>query len=291
MKVGFVSILGRPNVGKSSLLNKILNYEVSITSSTPQTTRDQIKGIYNDQDSQIIFIDTPGIHKPKKSLGETLNFSSFSSIKDVDFILFLTPIDEKIGLGDKMIIEKINNYNKVALITKIDKHFPKMMLEKNVQLKKLGFKDILGVSININKSIQEVIKFLKEKLPIGEPFYEFDAITDKSLIFIVKEVIREIAIKNVRDEIPHSIGVLIEEFLEPTNDINKYIIRAFIYVERESQKAIMIGKKGNMIKNIGTKSRIKIKNILNHNVYLDLRVKVKKNWTNNEKEIKKMGYK
>lgn len=290
MKVGFVSILGRPNVGKSSLLNKILNYEVSITSPKPQTTRNQIKGIYNDEDSQIVFIDTPGIHKPKKIFGKSLNYFSFSTIKDVDIILFLTPIDEKIGVGDKIIIDKIINFNKIAIITKIDKSSPKALLKKVNELKKIGFKDILATSINIKNSIQEIIKFLKEKLPIGKPFYEVDVVTDKSTSFIIKEIIREFTIKNLRDEIPHSIGVLIEEFLEPTNKNQKFIIRASIFVERESQKGIIIGKEGKTIKEIGTKARMKIKKILNNSVYLELRVKVEKNWTKNELKIKKMNY-
>ena len=289
MKVGFVSILGRPNVGKSSLLNKILNYEVSIISSVPQTTRNQIKGIYNDHDSQIIFIDTPGIHKPKKSLGKTLNFFSFSTIKNVDIILFLTPVNEKIGLGDKIIIEKIINFNKVAIVTKIDKlSSEKTMLKKVNELKKIGFKDVLATSINVGDSIKKMIDFLKEKLPVGKPFYETDAITDKSVSFIVKEIIREAAIKKVRDEIPHSIGILIEEFLEPSKNHQKHVIRAFIYVERESQKVIIIGKEGKVIKNIGIEARKKIRNVLKNDLYLDLRVKVKKNWTNDEAEIKKI---
>jgi GTP-binding protein Era len=278
MKVGFVAIIGRPNVGKSSLINKILNYKISITSKKPQTTRNQIKGIYNDNDSQIIFIDTPGIHKPKQILGKYLNYSSFLSFQDVDIILFLTPIDELIGPGDKMIIEKIKNFNKIAVITKLDKSNAKNAEKKAIKLKKLGFKIILGTSINIDNSIKEIINFLKKNLPKGKPFYETNEITDKSINFIIKELIRESIIKRVKDELPHSIAVLIEEFLEPSKKTNNYyLIKAFLYVERKSQKGILIGKNGNMIKSIGIESRKKIKNLLNHKIYLDLKVKIKKN--------------
>ena len=291
MKVGFVAIIGRPNVGKSSLINKILNYKISITSKKPQTTRNQIKGIYNDNDSQIIFIDTPGIHKPKQILGKYLNYSSFLSFQDVDIILFLTPIDELIGPGDKMIIEKIKNFNKIAVITKLDKSNAKNAEKKAIKLKKLGFKIILGTSINIDNSIKEIINFLKKNLPKGKPFYETNEITDKSINFIIKELIRESIIKRVKDELPHSIAVLIEEFLEPSKKTNNYyLIKAFLYVERKSQKGILIGKNGNMIKSIGIESRKKIKNLLNHKIYLDLKVKIKKNWTKNKNEVKKMGY-
>ena len=291
MKVGFVSIVGRPNVGKSTLLNAMLDYEVSITSSKPQTTRDQIKGIYNDENSQIIFIDTPGIHKPKQELGNSLNEASYSSLKDADMILFLTPLDELIGPGDKMIINKIiNKSNVFAVMTKLDKSDPETAKEKADDLKKLGFKQVIGTSIEIKESIKQIIEFIKENLEEGHRFYDVDEITDKSMRFITKEIIREATIKRVTDELPHSIGVMVEEYLEPETPEDKYVIRAFIYIERESQKGIIVGKDGKMIKSIGQDAREKLYNILNHNIYLDLRVKVKKNWTDNEHEIKRMGY-
>ena len=290
MKVGFVAIVGRPNVGKSTLLNHILDYEVSITSQKPQTTRDKIRGIYNDEDSQIIFIDTPGIHKPQQILGESLNESSYSSLKDVDLILFLSPLNEPIGPGDKLIIEKIKNKKKIAIMTKIDTSDIQQAEKKSQKLKELGFDIILGTSVKIKRSIFEIIKFLKSILPEGKPFYDIDEITDKSVRFITKEIIREATINKLREEIPHSIGVLVEEFIEPKNEKDKYVIRAIIYVERESQKGIIVGKHGSMIKQIGIDSRQKLYNILGRNIFLELRVKVKKNWTNIGSEIKKMGY-
>lgn len=290
MKVGFVSIVGRPNVGKSTLLNKILDYEVSITSSKPQTTRDQIKGIYNDNESQIVFIDTPGIHKPKQKLGDNLNHASYSSLKDADLVLFLSPLDEPLGPGDKMIIDKITNPHKVAVMTKLDKSNIEEAKSKAQELKKLGFEIVLGTSVEIKQSIIEIIKFIKDYIPEGHPFYDVDEVTDKSMRFITKELIREATINRVNDEVPHSIGVLVEEFIEPEKPEDKYVIRAFIYVERESQKGIIVGKDGKMIKDIGKETREKLYKILEHNIYLDLRVKVKKNWTDDIGEIKKMGY-
>lgn len=290
MKAGFVAILGRPNTGKSTLLNKILNFKVSITSSTPQTTRDQVKGIYNDEDCQIVFLDTPGIHKPKQKLGDSLNEASYSSMKDADLILFLQPIDELVGPGDKMIIEKIKSDKKIALITKLDKGDPEQAKERAEELKQLGFKDVLGTSKDINQSIDHLIKFIKDKLPDGEAYYDREEITDVSMRFIAKEIIRESAIELTEEEIPHSIGVLIDDFKEPESEDDLFEINSTIFVERNSQKGIIIGKDGKMIKNISTNSRKKLEDVLDHKVFLRTRVKVNKNWTEDIKQIKKMGY-
>lgn len=289
MKVGFVALIGRPNVGKSSLLNAVLNYKVAITSDKPQTTRDQIKGIYNDSDSQIIFIDTPGIHKPKKLLGESLNEKSYKSTKDIDIAIFLQPANEEIGTGDKKIINKIANIKTVAVISKVDK-IDKESLEKKVeQLKSIGFNDVLATSINLRASIDTIISYIKEKLPEGNPFYDREQITDKSMRFLAKEIIRESAINFTRYEIPHSIGVIITDFDE-SKIPDKYFIEATIFVERDSQKGILVGKHGSMIKKIGTSARKKIAFTFNHKIHLDLRIKVKKNWTSKPEEIIKMGY-
>ncbi len=289
MKVGFVAILGRPNVGKSTLLNSIMDYEVAITSPVPQTTRDQIKGIYNDFDSQIIFIDTPGIHKPKQKLGKTLNEKSYKALEDVDGAIFLQPVDEKIGPGDRMILEKISKIkNKIAIMTKVDLETnPAVLQEKADELKKYGFETVLGTSVKYEKSIKQVINEIKSFLPEGNKFYNDDSLTDKSMRFIAKEIIRESAIKFLKDELPHSIGVEITEFKESDE---KNIINARIYCERESQKGIIIGHQGKMIKNIGVLSRKKISFAFNKSTQLDLKVKVNKNWTEDEKKIKQLGY-
>ena len=277
MKVGFVTIVGRPNVGKSTLLNKILEYKVSITSDKPQTTRDQIKGIYNDEDSQIIFIDTPGIHKPKQKLGESLNESSYKSLKGVELVLFLQPIDDEIGPGDKFVIDKIQKNKRVAVITKIDKSNQDEVEFRATELKTYGFEEVIATSVDIDESIDNLIEFLKEHLVEGEPFYERDDITDKSMRFIAKEIIRESAINMTRDEIPHSIGVEIEEFKEAETEEDQIKIMATIHVERDSQKGILIGHKGSMIKKIGSSARRKLKYNFNHRVHLELRIKVNKN--------------
>ncbi|MCP4337176.1 MAG: GTPase Era [Mycoplasma sp.] len=290
MKSGFVAILGRPNVGKSTLLNSIMNYKVSITSKVPQTTRDQIKGIYNDEDSQIIFIDTPGIHKPKQKLGEFLNSSSYKALKDIDAVLFLQPIDEEIGPGDKLIIEKIKNQkNKIALITKVDLETnPEKLQQRALKLKSYGFKLVLGASHKYKDSIKQIIKEIKLKLQKGEKYYDDEIITDKSISFISKEIIRESAIKYLKDELPHSIGVEILTFDE--SNPNKFLIEARIYCDRESQKGIIIGNKGSMIKKIGESARKNIAYYLNNKIHLDLKVKVNKKWTDSIEKIKKLGY-
>lgn len=291
MKSGFVAIIGRPNVGKSTLLNKILNFKLSITSSTPQTTRDQIKGIYNDEDSQIVFIDTPGIHKPKQKLGDSLNEASFKSLKDADIVLFLQPLDEKIGPGDKLIIERLEkSKNKVAIMTKIDQGDVEIAKERAQELKALGFNDVLGTSVNMNESIKHLMRYLKDNLPEGEAFYDREDLTDLPLWFVAKEIIRESAIENTTEEVPHSIGVGIDDFKDPIHEKDSCDIRATIFVERDSQKGILIGKNGAMIKKIGIASREKLEGILHTKVNLNLRIKVNKNWTDNDVQIKRMGY-
>ena len=289
MKVGFVAIVGRPNVGKSSLLNSILNYKVAITSDKPQTTRDQIKGIYNDEDSQIVFIDTPGIHKPKQTLGESLNDSAYKSLKDVELVLFLQPVNEDIGPGDKLIIERIGEKNRAAVVTKIDTSNEKEVVNKVNQLKKLGFKTVVATSTDIKESITSIISFIKEHLEEGPAYYDREQITDRSMRFMAKEAIRESAIDLTKHELPHSIGVVIEDFNEG-DGTNGFQISASIYVERDSQKGILVGRNGSMIKKIGITARKSLSYAFDQNIRLDLKIKVKKNWTSDPAEIIKMGY-
>lgn len=288
MKVGYIAIIGRPNVGKSTLLNKMLNYKLAITSRTPQTTRDKIKGIYNDEEAQIIFIDTPGIHKPIKLLGENLNKASFDTIKEVDHIFFLQPLNEEIGTGDKYIISLLEEVkNKTAVITKLDLGTPDEAKAKATSLKLLGFEEVVGVSEKIENSIDHLIDFIKQKMPEGVPFYDTDEITDVSMRFIAKEVIRECVIEKLQEELPHSIGVIVDEFEESNQNIK---ISASIFVERESQKGMVIGANGKLIKEIGIATREKLKNLFEKNTAVFLKVKVSKNWTTSSLEIKKMGY-
>lgn len=293
MKLCWIGIIGRPNVGKSSLLNEIIDYDLSIVSNKPQTTRDQILGIYNDEKYQWIFLDTPGIHKPLSKLGEELNKRALDTINDVDLILFLQPINEVISKGDLIILEKIKNFkNKIALITKIDliKEDNDFLLKEKIKiLDEYQFKKIFPISIKKRTSIDNLIEEFKKFSYEGQNLYEKDAITDRSELFLAKEIIRSSAIKYLNDELPHSIAVEITKY-----DINEKenfrIIEATIFCKKESQKGIIIGKNGSMIKKIGTLSRKTISQKFCTNVNLKLIVKINKNWINNEKTIKKFHY-
>lgn len=289
MKVCFISIIGRPNVGKSSLLNTILNYDLSIISPKPQTTRDQILGIYNDGDYQFIFTDTPGIHKAESQFGEVLNDKSYKSMKETDLVLFLQPADEEISLGDNFVIEKISHQkHKLAIITKIDKiSNPKIIEEKALFFKEKNFDAILGTSITITQSIDTLVNEIKKYSYESPPFYNLDDITDKSSSFIAKETIREAAINLLKEELPHAIVIEINEYKESDDEDE---ISATIYVQKESQKGILIGAGGKMIKAIGSSARLNLSKKFDKNIKLWTKVKVQKNWTNDPKQIKKFGY-
>lgn len=289
MKVCIISILGRPNVGKSSLLNKIIKYDLAIVSNVPQTTRDQIMGVYTENDYQFVFVDTPGIHKPLNLLGESLNKEAFSSINDIDCILFLTPVNEEIKSGDKLILERIaNSKNKIAVISKIDlAKSPDDISKKIKSLEEFNFQKIISVSNKNDKSIDSLIEILKEYSYEAPPFYDEDYITDKSMRFMAKEYIRESAINLLTDELPHSIAVEVQDFIEEEDRIT---INAVIYVKKDSQKGILIGKGASMIKKIGTNARMKMSHQFNSKVTLNLKVKVSNKWINDKSALKKFGY-
>ncbi|AEI89833.1 GTPase Era [Mycoplasmopsis bovis] len=289
MKVCIISILGRPNVGKSSLLNKIIKYDLAIVSNVPQTTRDQIMGVYTENDYQFVFVDTPGIHKPLNLLGESLNKEAFSSINDIDCILFLTPVNEEIKSGDKLILERIaNSKNKIAVISKIDlAKSPDDISKKIKSLEEFNFQKIISVSNKNDKSIDSLIEILKEYSYEAPPFYDEDYITDKSMRFMAKEYIRESAINLLTDELPHSIAVEVQDFIEEEDRIT---INAVIYVKKDSQKGILIGKGASMIKKIGTNARMKMGHQFNSKVTLNLKVKVSNKWINDKSALKKFGY-
>ena len=291
MKVCWVAIIGRPNVGKSTLINKIIKYDLSIISNKPQTTREQILGVYNENDYQLIFLDTPGIHKPHSIFGDFLNKKALDTLKESDLILFLQPIDQKISNGDLFILEKIKNIeNKIALITKKDLMKSNLEIDQKIkELEKFNFKYILAISQDDEKSIDSVVEKIKEFSYEDDKLYDDDFITDRSELFISKEIIRFAAIENLNDELPHSISVEIIKY-----DINLEEtfrdIEAIIYCKKDSQKGIIIGKNGSMIKKIGTRARKIISEKFNSKVHLVLSVKVNKDWINNEKQIKKLGY-
>ncbi|QNM93780.1 GTPase Era [Mycoplasma sp. Pen4] len=290
MKICFASIVGRPNVGKSSLLNAIIGYNVAIVTDTAQTTRDQITGIYTDDDFQIIFTDTPGIHKPLNKLGEALNKNAYDATKDVDVLLFLTPADEKIAKGDEMILEKIAHAkNKIAVITKLDKirSQPELLTQKIAELQKHNFTNIMGTSVNDPRSIRDLLDEIEKFAYEGEAQYDPDYLTDKSMRFIAKEIIRESAINNLYEELPHSIAVEVTEFNEEEDHLT---IDAIIYVKKESQKGMVIGKGGTKIKRIGSTARSKISFQFDIPTTLNLKVKVANKWIDDNDALVKFGY-
>ena len=291
-KTGFVAIIARPNVGKSTLLNKLVGQKIAITTPVAQTTRKNIKGIYSDSDSQIIFIDTPGIHKPLNKLGEALSEQSKSVLDDVDLILFLVDAQDEAGRGDKWIVE---NYlkdtktpillvlNKVDLIKDLAKRELNTYSYKSLFEKSL---DTVKVSAKTGRNIDDLIEKIKNYLPLGQKLYDEDEVTDQNMREIASEIIREKIIFATKDEIPHSVAVVIENYKEEEN-IDK--ISAQIIVSNESQKKILIGKGGSMLKKIGTNARLELEKIVDKKVFLELFVKVVKNWQKDDNFIKSLG--
>ncbi|EFF41618.1 GTPase Era [Mycoplasmopsis alligatoris] len=290
MKVCFCTIIGRPNVGKSSLLNAILSYNLSIVTATPQTTRDQIMGVYNEEGYQVIFTDTPGIHKPINKLGDALNKNAYDTLKENDLVIFLSPGDEMLGKGDLMILENIKNIeNKIAIVSKIDKikSQPELLVEKIERLNNYNFKQIISTSTFNDKSISSLIEIIKTFAYEDNAYYDEDFLTDKTMRFLAKEIIRESAINALYEELPHSIAIDIEDFIESEDSIE---INAYIYVKKDSQKGMVIGEGGKKIKQIGMLARKKISAQFDTKVNLNLSVKVAKKWVDDEKAIKKFGY-
>ena len=292
-KSGVVVLTARPNVGKSTLLNKILGQKVAIATPLKQTTRKNLKGIYTDDESQIILVDTPGVHKPVNELGKYLSNQTREALSDADLILFLVDGAQSCGLGDKWIYE---NYlkgaktpvllvlNKVDLIKDMEKRelnlfSYKQMFEHNI--------DSIKVSAKTGRNIDDLIKKIKSYLPVSEKFYDDDRIADTNMREISSEIIRENIILNTKDEVPHNVAVVIDGYKEEEN-IDK--ISAKIIVNSESQKGILIGKKGAMLKEIGTSSRGELEKILGKKVFLELFVKVQKNWVKDKNALSEFGY-
>ncbi|MBR4830634.1 MAG: GTPase Era [Bacilli bacterium] len=289
MKVGYVSIVGRPNVGKSTLTNALIGLKVAITSDKPQTTRNNIRGIYNDSDSQIVFLDTPGIHKPKSKLGKYLNKSSYSSLDEADLVLFMVNAKEKLGTGDEFVLEKVKEsgkkvfliINKVDLIKKED--LIGIINEYNELYK---FDEIIPISALKEKNIEELIKTIKEYLPEGERIYDEDEYVDKPVKFLVQELIREKVLRKTNEEVPHAVTVVVENYEENKTSVH---INALVIVERESLKKILVGHSGSMIKDIGIDARKDIEELVNKRVYLDLLVKTVNNWRDRDKYLTEFG--
>ena len=290
MRSGFVSLIGRPNTGKSTLINALVGYKIAITSNKAQTKRNNIQGIYNDEDAQIVFVDTPGIHKPKDKLGQRLNDDAYFSIDDVDIILFLIDVTMPFGKGDNFVLDRIKEANKPVflILNKVDKINNEKLIELINKYKDLyDFKEIIPISALKEKNLKELIKTLKEYLPDKVKYFPDSDLTNTTKEFRVSELIREKVLRLTHDEVPHAITCVVEKFDEKKD---KAIINATIIVERDSLKSIIIGKKGSMLKEIGTKARHDIEDMLGKKVYLELFVKTIKNWRDKEKYLKELGF-
>lgn len=289
-KSGFVALIGRPNVGKSTLLNFLVGQKVAIMSPQPQTTRNKISGIYTDAQEQIVFIDTPGIHKPKNKLDDFMDKSSYSALDEVDVVLFMVE-PEPAGKGDQYIAELLKKIKKPVflVINKIDKVHPDKLLSIIDSYKNLGdFAEIVPISASQGNNVSELIKTIAKYLPEGPQFYDADQLTDRPEYFIVAELIREQVLKLTHEEVPHATAVVVDRMRD--HEGGKLQIEATIYVERPGQKGIIIGKKGQMLKQIGIAARQEIEALLGEKVNLRLWVKVQKNWRSDPAFLKSIGY-
>ncbi|AKU79523.1 GTPase Era [Spiroplasma turonicum] len=292
LRSGFVSIIGRPNVGKSTLLNTILGQKISIVTNKAQTTRNRINGILTNDEYQMVFLDTPGVHTPKHELGKFMNKVALSSVKGVDVVIFMAPSNEKIGDNDKFVLKNLAKVeapvfliiSKIDLVTKIE-------LENKIrEWKEIGFnfKEIICISSLVIESVNNLLLKIKNFLPnTGIKYYPDNDVTDQPERFLVRELIREELLLQTDQEVPYSIAILVDKIEDKPNILK---ILATIYCERKSQKPIIIGNKGIMIKNIGIESRKKLEILFNKQVYLELFVKVKEGWRSSPSLIKQLGY-
>lgn len=292
MKTGFIGIVGRPNVGKSTLMNAILGEKIAIATNKPQTTRNTIRGIYTEPgEYQMVFLDTPGIHKPKNKLGSYMTDMALASLKEADVVLFLidSPMQERAG-GDSFILDKLKAIDtpKILIINKIDKIEPDVYEKIYKSYEDLGiFKEIIGTNALEAKNTDVVIEKIKPYLEEGPQFFPDDMITDNPMRFLVSEIIREKLLLYLDEEVPHGVAVEIEQY-EELNNLTR--IHACIYCEKQSHKAIIIGKGGKKIKGVGKSAREEIESLVGTKVYLETFVKVKENWRDNEIAISNFGY-
>ena len=290
-KSGFVSIVGRPNVGKSTLLNQILKTKLAIMSDVAQTTRNTIQGIYTDNEAQIIFMDTPGIHKPQDGLGNFMNTTALNSIYGVDMVLFIAPANETIGRGDRFIIERLKEADGPVflLLNKCDLVSKDEVIKKLTEWKELfDFKEIIPISALEDQNVDTLISTIKTYLNEGMMYYPIDQMTDHPERFVMAEFIREKILYFTREEVPHSVAIVVERMAELEDGSVEVI--ATIVVDRKSQKGILIGKQGSMIKKIRQNAQREMKRFLQTTVHLELFVKVENNWRNKQKYLKEFGY-
>ena len=292
-KSGFVSIVGRPNVGKSTFLNRVIGQKIAIMSDKPQTTRNKVQGVLTQEHSQTIFIDTPGIHKPKHKLGEFMLKVSRNALKEVDIIMFMVNAEQKIGKGDEFIIEMLEgNQTPVFLvINKIDQVHPDELAGIIDSYKdKFNFAEIIPISALQGNNVETLLSTIEKYLPEGPQYYPADQITDHPERFIISELIREKVLHSTREEIPHSIAVVIDKIKRDEENENMIRVQATIMVERDSQKGIVIGKKGALLKQVGTEARKDIEMLLGSKVFLELWVKVQKDWRNKQTHLRDFGF-
>ena len=292
MKCGFVSLVGRPNVGKSSLLNSILKMKLAITSNVSGTTRNIIQGIYNDDDSQIVFVDTPGIHKPNNKLGNLMNKKAYNNTEGVDVILFLIDISKGFGKGDQFILDKIKDKNLpiFLLLNKIDlvKNKEKLLADINYLKSLHDFTEIIPISAKKNDNVDILISCLKKELPDSEKIYSEEDLTNVSTRFIMAEFVREKVLELTREEIPHTVTCYVENYEEDSKVVH---IQVLIVVDRDNIKKIIIGKGGAMLKEIGTRARKDMEEFVGKQIFLETYVKTLKNWRDQEKYLLELGLK
>ncbi|MEC9489932.1 MAG: GTPase Era [Halanaerobiales bacterium] len=290
-KSGFVTVIGRPNVGKSTLVNTLVGEKINIISPRPQTTRNSIKAIYTEDDGQIIFIDTPGIHQPRNELDKFMQDEAYNSLDGIDVIIFILDGSTYWGKNDQLIYDQIKNSEQeiIYVMNKIDKISNKELIKKQKDYSQKVGKEVVPISALNNKNVDNLLSEILSKLPEGPQYYPEDMITDQIERFVFAEMIREKIFYLTREEVPYGVAVLVEEVKERKND--DYYIRANIYVEKKSHKGIIIGKNGKMLKKIGQQARKEIEDLMQTKVYLDLWVKVLKDWREKDNLLKRMGYK
>ena len=290
-KSGFVAIVGRPNVGKSTFMNYVLGQKIAIMSDKAQTTRNKIQGVYTNQDCQIVFLDTPGIHKPKHELGNFMVESAYSALKEVDAVLFMVNAAEKRGPGDDFIIEKLKKIKTPVflVLNKIDLISPDELLDRVESYQgTIPFEGIIPISVLQGNNVQELMTTLTNHLPEGPQYYPSDQITDHPEYFVVSELIREKILHLTKEEIPHSVAVTVDKMQK--DEFDKVHVYANIIVERPTQKGIIIGKGGKLLKEIGVRARKDIEQLLGNKVYLELWVKVEKDWRKKKSHLQDFGY-
>lgn len=290
-KSGFVTIIGRPNVGKSTFVNRVIGHKIAIMSDKAQTTRNKIQGVMTQQDAQIVFLDTPGIHKPKHKLGDYMMKVAKNTLSEIDAVMFMVNVNEEIGRGDEYIMEMLKTVKTPVflVLNKIDLVHPDALMPRIEQYQRyMDFAEIIPISALEGHNVDHFINVLKSYLPEGPQYYPDGQISDHPEQFVVSELIREKILQTTSEEIPHAIGVNVERMTQESED--RVHIEAVIYVERDSQKGIVIGKGGKKLKEVGKRARLDIEHLLGSKVYLDLWVKVQKDWRNKSNFIKQMGY-